>query len=211
MSRWWRAYDEAVDDPKLIALTDEQHRFWFNLLCVCSAFGGSLPDVRTVSIKLRMQPRRVIRLLSDLRSAELLDSANGLISPHNWEIRQYKSDVSTGRVQRYRKRKRNVSGNVSETPPETDTETDKEDTATRYVFESGIIKLSEKTFNEWTTAFPRLDLRAELTGLSEWASKQPKWFFAVSGALAKRNREARTAVDKAGKQPFKYNGGEGII
>ncbi|MDE2472323.1 MAG: hypothetical protein KGL35_27225, partial [Bradyrhizobium sp.] len=126
MSRWWRAYDEAIDDPKLIGLTDAQFRFWFNILCVCSAFGGGLPDIRTVSIKLRMQPRRVIRLLNDLVSAGLLDESNGLISPHNWQIRQYKSDVSTERVKRFRKRVGNVSRNVSETPPETETETETE-------------------------------------------------------------------------------------
>lgn len=120
MSRWWRAYDEAVDDPKLIGLSDEQHRFWFNILCVCSAFGGSLPDVRTISIKLRMQPRKVVRLLNDLREAGLLDESNGLITPHNWQSRQYKSDSSVTRVKRYRERRRSVSGNVSVTPPETE-------------------------------------------------------------------------------------------
>lgn len=122
MSRWWRAYEEAVDDPKLIALTDEQHRFWFNILCIFSAFGGSLPPVSVLKIKMRMQERKVERLLADLIGMGLLDDDNGLITPHNWSGRQYKSDTSTQRVKRFRNAKRNVSGNVSETPPETETE-----------------------------------------------------------------------------------------
>jgi hypothetical protein len=118
LSHWWRAYDNSVDHPKLIGLTDQQHRFWFNILCVFSAFDGRLPDIRTTSIKLRMQPRKVIRLMNDLRSAGLLDESNDLIFPHNWNIHQYKSDVSTERVKRFRERSKTVSGNVSETPPD---------------------------------------------------------------------------------------------
>lgn len=62
----------------------------------------------------------------------------------------------------------------------------------KYAFESGVIRLNQKDFDEWTLAFSHLDLRAELLSLSEWAANQPKWFHAVSGALAKRNREQKT-------------------
>jgi hypothetical protein len=49
---------------------------------------------------------------------------DGRIVPHNWKGRQYQSDTSTARVQRFRKAKRNVSCAVSETAPDTDTETE---------------------------------------------------------------------------------------
>ncbi len=51
MSRWWRAYDEAVDDPKLIMLGDKTHRAWFNLMCVASLNGGVLPDIKVVAAR----------------------------------------------------------------------------------------------------------------------------------------------------------------
>jgi hypothetical protein len=73
---------------------------------------------------------------------------------------------------------------------------------TKYVFESGVIRLTEKDFNNWKEAFEGLDLRAELIGLTEWAGRQDnKWFSAVSGALAKRNRELklRTVSAKTGR------------
>ena len=80
-----------------------------------------------------------------------------------------------------------------------------------YAFESGIVRLSEKDFKKWEIAFPRLDLRAELTGLSEWANQQSdRWFFALSGALAKRNRTVLEARGKA-KEFRTMSGMEGIV
>lgn len=67
-----------------------------------------------------------------------------------------------------------------------------EDTASAVpsiVFESGIIRLNASDLEKWKRAYCNLDVEAELLGLTEWAGQQPKWFFAVSGALAKRNRE----------------------
>ena len=66
----------------------------------------------------------------------------------------------------------------------------------RYFFEAGVIRLNEVDFRKWETAFPSVSLRAELTGLAGWAADQPNWFFAVPGALAKRDREARLAVER---------------
>ena len=62
-----------------------------------------------------------------------------------------------------------------------------------YAFEAGTIRLTQRDYDAWVKAFPNLSLDAELWQLDEWASQQPKWFPAVSGALAKRNREAQSA------------------
>lgn len=80
-----------------------------------------------------------------------------------------------------------------------------------YAFESGIIRLTEKDFNQWKSAFSHLDLAAELLGLSKWASEQGlNWFPALSGALAKRNREAKARLTE--KPKFKtLSGMEGIL
>jgi hypothetical protein len=82
----------------------------------------------------------------------------------------------------------------------------------KYAFEDGIIRLSHKDFDTWQKAFSNLDLPAELLSLSEWASEQgAKWFHAVKGALAKRNREVKAAREKQQEQPFKWNGIEGVL
>ena len=93
-----------------------------------------------------------------------------------------------------------------------DTPPDGGSSATAYAFESGVIRLNQRDFDKWQEAFSSLSLKAELLALTEWAGQQPKWFFAVQGALAKRNREVEIAKAKAEKEPeFKYNGLEGVL
>lgn len=124
--RWWRAYDEAVDDPKLCLLTDRQHRAWFNLCCITSQNGGTLPSVEAIAFKLRMPVSKVRIIIQELRSAGLIDDGeNGAISPHNWHVRQYKSDVTdptnATRQKRFRDRNRNGPNTVTDTVTITDT------------------------------------------------------------------------------------------
>ena len=115
MSRWWRAYDEAVDDPKLGALSDRQHRAWFNLCCICSQNGGSLPGVGAIAFKLRITSERAKQMIAELAALGLIDLHEGRPpTMHNWSGRQFQSDISTERVKRFRAKPRNVS----ETPPE---------------------------------------------------------------------------------------------
>ncbi|MET0531381.1 MAG: hypothetical protein ABW003_24120 [Microvirga sp.] len=108
------------------------------------------------------------------------------------------------------------------TPPETESETDTERSlvelieplpekpesdiradasrsapeTSRYFFEAGVIRLNERDFRKWEAAYPNISLRSELTGLAGWAGEQKNWFHAVPGALAKREREARLAVER---------------
>lgn len=127
MSRWWRAYEKALDDPKLQRLSADLFRFWFNLMCVASQDDGKLPTLPDIAFKLRLAEPRCKRMMEELQRCRLIDETpDGTLSPHNWEKWQYKSDVSTERVRKFRKRKNIVSGNGSETfhetPPETDSE-----------------------------------------------------------------------------------------
>lgn len=203
MSHWWRAHDEAIDDPKLLLLSDRAHRAWFNLCCLTSANGGTFPNVKVILLKLRLSKVRLASVLAELKEAGLIDEDEAGVRPHNWNGRQFKSDVSTERVKQYRERQRNVS----ETPPETENRNREESedaanaavSAGKYAFEAGIIRLTLKDFSKWQKAFSYLDLAAELTGLAHWAGEQgpANWFFAVSGALAKRNREMKKQIDLA--------------
>src|SRR5437870_1993079 len=104
--RWWRAYDEALHDPKLIALTDKLHRIWFNLLCIASKHGGVLPAMSVVAIELRVTVIKATEYVSSLVSVGLIDTLEmGEFVPHNWQRRQFQSDVSTERVKRFRQQK----------------------------------------------------------------------------------------------------------
>lgn len=127
MNHWWRAYNEAVNDPKLQLISDSLFRAWFNLMCVASGNDGRLPAVNSLAFTLRMKPEKVMQVLTQLNGVGLLDKTDDGFTPHNWNGRQYKSDVSTERVKRFRETKRNVSSAVPETPPETETETEQKE------------------------------------------------------------------------------------
>lgn len=65
------------------------------------------------------------------------------------------------------------------------------------VFECGVIRLTQKSLDDWRVAFPNLDLEGELHGLAPWAARTPNWFPAVSSALGKRNREMKVKLEQA--------------
>lgn len=83
--------------------------------------------------------------------------------------------------------------------------------ASKYAFESGVIRLTQKDFDKWKANFTHIDVGAELIAMTDWAGQQPRWFPAVSGLLGKRNREAKIAAEKQAQQPFKWNGIEGVV
>lgn len=125
MSRWFRFHTEALDDPKVQRLDGDTFKAWVNLLCIAAKNEGRLPPLEEVAFALRMDENGARTVLERLRNAGLIDLRNGgangsHYAPHGWGKRQYKSDTSTDRVKRFRKR----SKAVTETPPDTDTETE---------------------------------------------------------------------------------------
>ena len=93
MTHWWRAYDDAIDHPKLLRLSDAMHRAWWTLQCVASSNNGSLPPTADIALRLRLKPSKVTEWISALVKAELLDECEGVFKPHNWDARQYKTDA----------------------------------------------------------------------------------------------------------------------
>ncbi len=122
-SRWFRVYHEAADDPKLIMLSDKLHRFLFTCWCLASKHDGYLPGVAEISVTVRKSPAAVVSMLAELHDRGLLDREAETFAPHNWMLRQYKSDVSTQRVKAFRERNRNAHETLHETFHETHNET----------------------------------------------------------------------------------------
>ena len=125
MSRWFRLYGhEVLNDPKVQKLSPPLFKAWINMLCAASENEGVLPDISDLSFLLRKSEEATGNDVDALVSCGLLDEVEGVTRPHNWDRRQFKSDVSNERVERHRKRVRNVTEAVTETPPETETETE---------------------------------------------------------------------------------------
>jgi hypothetical protein len=120
MNRWFRFYDDAINDPKLLRLSDGNFRAWITLLCIASKCDGVLPPTADIALMLRVKPTRVAEWLAMLIAGGLIDKTETGFAPHNWNARQFKSDVSTERVKRFRKQERNVSETANETAPDTE-------------------------------------------------------------------------------------------
>ena len=80
---------------------------WIAFLCIASKNSGRIPKIEILALGLRVKPARAAEYLGVLVKAGLIDQDELGYAPHNWDVRQYKSDVSTSRVQAFRKRKGN--------------------------------------------------------------------------------------------------------
>lgn len=132
--KWFRFYNEALDDPKVQRLHPAMFKHWVNLLCLASEYdkGGELPDEAAIAFRLRLRPYEARKVMDRLVTEELLDVAE--TSPrhrrlvvHNWAGRQMQSDSSAARVARYRAGNReNVTLPVTATvtTPEKEVDTD---------------------------------------------------------------------------------------
>ena len=99
--RWFRFYGDAINDPKVLKLSDRLHRVWVGLLCIASQNDdGKLPSMEDCALMLRLQTERMAEALVSLVGAGLLDRDETGLSPHNWASRQYKSDGSAERMAR---------------------------------------------------------------------------------------------------------------
>lgn len=126
---WFRFYDGVVDDPKVQLLPPILFRLWVNLLCLASGNRGRLPSLVDMSFSLRIAEKQLSDMIGRLVKTGLVDQDGGCLEPHNWNGRQFKADVSTERVQKFRERHKKQDETVSRNAPDTEqrqsrTETD---------------------------------------------------------------------------------------
>lgn len=193
MSRWWRAYDEAVDDPKLQKLPADLFRAWFNICCITSQNGGTLPGIDTIAFKLRCSETKAQQIIDRLKSAILIDETEAGLAPHNWNGRQYKSDgndpTNATRQKRYRERHRNgksngkSNGGKTVTITDPDTETEQNRTEARVTRDDG-------EFDRWYAAYPRHEARGQAIKAYRAARKSADPSTLLAGAERAKARYA---------------------
>ncbi len=127
--KWFRLYNEVLDDPKVQQLPPELFKCWINILCIASKNDGKLPDIKAIAYHIRASESATQSLLDALLEAQLLQEFSNQhgkwLAPHSWQKRQYKSDTSSERVKRYRNAKKAVTETASESDTDTDTESKK--------------------------------------------------------------------------------------
>jgi hypothetical protein len=132
-----------VDDPKVQLLSGDMVKALLKLWCLASQNDGLLPPMKDMAFKLRMKPQQVAAVIAELASAGLIDQDGDDYRPHNWDKRQYKSDVdktAADRSKRYRSRHKESNapvtrdgecdGNACRERPETDNRAETEQNRT---------------------------------------------------------------------------------
>ena len=102
---WFRLYSEFADDPKVQLMPEKMQRRLVMLFCARCKFEtlveDEIPFLLRLSLEETAETKRVF-----IRNGFIDEDWNVL----NWDKRQYISDSSTGRVQKFR-----ASRNVTET------------------------------------------------------------------------------------------------
>ena len=180
MSRWFRFYDKALDDPKVQRLSPHLFKVWVNLLCIASKEGGTLPTA-DLAFRLRVSETDAKSYLDDLILAGLIDilDAKGTMQPHKWPEYQFHSDTSKERTRKWRGKNKKTDGDAAVTSPVTasdkkcdgaeqnraETETDSEPEQTRERAKPGF-EIGNVTGSEVPEVEPELIRRAEGLGLN---------------------------------------------
>lgn len=129
---WFRFYHEAIDDEKLRLLAFEDRWHFVALLCLKAR--GLIDDEaptkrRKICVKMGLDSMELDKVAFRLAEVGLIDATT--LQPLAWDERQFISDNSTARVQRYRD-KLKQKGNVSVAAQDTDTDTDSDKEGNKY-------------------------------------------------------------------------------
>lgn len=196
MSRWFRVYETMVDDPKMQRLSAELFRLTVNLWCIASKNGGRLPSLGDMAFTLRLRTDRLQKMLNELKACELIDG-DEVMEPHNWNKRQYKSDVTdptaADRQQRCRDKRRNADRNedrnatVQHKRPETETETETDTEQSRTEQKKSPKRVramySEDFENRFWKPYPRTPVMAKKEAWREWEKLDPEQQVAACAAI----------------------------
>lgn len=116
---WYRFYVSVLDNPKIEALSDFNFRIWTKLNAIATSNGGLIPgDMGTLAILCRRSEGKIRNAVQVLLSAKLMEYCDQDLTPHEWELWQYDSDISTNRVKAFRERTKTKKETLHETPLE---------------------------------------------------------------------------------------------
>lgn len=104
---WFRLYAEMLEDPKIGTLSDAEFRTWVEILCLaCQAGDGGSTNLTVSETEWKLR-RNVSETVKELLKRGIVtlqadDSGNEIVTVAKWKKRQYQSDISTGRVRKFR-------------------------------------------------------------------------------------------------------------
>lgn len=156
---WLRLYRDSLHNPKVVTLSDRQHRAWVNCMLM-SDNDGYLPSLRDVAVHMRVTRPDAEQLVCELVESELIDpemmDGQRRYRLHDWQDHQAPSDNAAERMQKLReKRRAEHVPNSSERVPNSDgtesyTDRDTDNTLVPSVPVAARVKAKEQGLNKFT-------------------------------------------------------------
>ena len=87
MNRWFRTYDDIINDPKILLLPEAMRWFWLAFPCIASKNDGILPAIEIIAISPRVTPAKTSEYLNGFVTAGLIDEVDSRFVPHNAGIK----------------------------------------------------------------------------------------------------------------------------
>ena len=182
---WIKLYREILDDIEWHELDPKSAKVLVMIWLIASEFDGCLPDIKKLAFRLRMTEK---------------DTEVSLIKLSHW-LEQ--DDISV------------ISARDQDDLPETETETEKEtkteisvepQSVSRPVVEVPILGnkvygVSQVMVDEWSKAYPAVDVQAELHKMRVWSMSNPTKQKTSTGIARFVNAWLSKAQDQAGKVP----------
>jgi hypothetical protein len=128
--KWFRFYDEFLDDTKVAMMSDTDQLLWVKALCLANSDkqrGHIKLSDEEICWKLRILIEQWRSAIDKFRAKGMIEHCEGGYKITNWTDRQFCSDSSTERVATHREKKKqgcNVTLNVAATPPDPDPDPD---------------------------------------------------------------------------------------
>lgn len=106
---WLRLYRDSLHNPKVVTLSDRQHRAWVNCMLM-SDNDGYLPSLRDVAVHMRVTRPDAEQLVCELVEAGLVDpemlDGQRRYRMHDWDQHQAPSDNAAERMRKLRENRR---------------------------------------------------------------------------------------------------------
>ena len=109
--KWFRLWNDIMDDPKMLSLDNRQFRIMIYLFCYCSEQENQgkflKQSVQDIAWRLRTPETEIIDCLEKLEKADIINQNKHYIQFKNWDKRQPNSDNRANRrdyMREYRKK-----------------------------------------------------------------------------------------------------------
>ena len=200
--KWFRLYDELIDDSKVHDMTDSEFRVFIYLMCLANRqkVRGVIPLKPTqISRTLRLHTNRVKPAIETFQKMGIIavENSNPQISFINWDKRQFISDDIYGRVKRYRNKKETLP----DTDTDTDTDTEKEKSIKKKRFGAfKNVRLTSKEYEKLINRFGKHDAKQRIENLGEYIASKGKKYKSHYATILNWSRRDRKSAGLAKKQ-----------